>query len=400
MKISVIGLGRVGLSEVVYLSSMKHEITAYDVDKKVINLLENGYELFSEPSLKQELENNYDNITYTNNSKDAYTNKDVIVLAVGTPMKNNGDIELKFIRQAVRRIMWYANKDLVIIIKSTVPVGTNQEISELLKEMRTNIKITVISCPEFLREGHALEDTYNPFRVVVGLNNKSDRSLFEEIYGFYSCPVVFTSPRSAEMAKYASNNFLAMKVSFVNEIANITDKVGADINDVLNIIGLDPRIGDKYLKPGIGYGGPCLEKDAYGLLKIAKKNGYNPKLLKASIEANKRQRILLIERVKRDYKTFKDTKIGILGIAFKNDSDDMRGAPSLDIINYFIKEKAIVSVYDKKALSGCEKIFGQKIKYISNLKDIISDNDMLIQINDIEELNKLKQKPKIYKMFN
>ncbi|MFI2958635.1 MULTISPECIES: UDP-glucose dehydrogenase family protein [Priestia] len=392
MKISVIGTGYVGLVTGVCLSEIGHFVTCIDIDHKKVNMMKQGISPIYEPGLEDLMKKNIKDgrLKFSSNHKSSFMNSDVIYIAVGTPQKANGEADLTYIEEAAKSIAYYINSDTVVITKSTVPVGTNDYIRNIIiKNLSNDVKVSVVSNPEFLREGSAVKDTFNGDRIVIGADNKEAADFVEGIYKNLDIPVFKTDIRSAEMIKYASNAFLATKISFINEIANICEKVGADIEDIAIGMGQDKRIGTDFLKAGIGYGGSCFPKDTNALVQIAGNNEHNFELLKSVIKVNNNQQKTLVDRLVNRFDELKGKRIAILGIAFKPNTDDIREAASIVIINELAKLGADIIAYDPIAIGNAKKILPKEISYASCVNDALSDADAALILTEWEEIKEI-----------
>ncbi|ADE68151.1 MULTISPECIES: UDP-glucose dehydrogenase family protein [Priestia] len=396
MKISVIGTGYVGLVTGVCLSEIGHFVTCIDIDEKKVNMMKQGISPIYEPGLEDLMKKNIKDgrLNFSSDHKSSFVNSDVIYIAVGTPQKMSGAADLSYIEEAAKSIAYHITSDTVVVTKSTVPVGTNDYIKDIIiNNLSNDVKVSIVSNPEFLREGSAVNDTFNGDRIVIGTDNKYVADFMEDIYKNLNIPVFKTDIRSAEMIKYASNAFLATKISFINEIANICEKVGADIEDIAIGMGQDKRIGKDFLKAGIGYGGSCFPKDTNALVQIAGNNEHNFELLKSVIKVNNNQQKTLVNRLVNRFAELKGKRIAILGIAFKPNTDDIREAASIVIINELAKLGADIIAYDPIAIENAKKILPKEISYASSVNDALSDADaalILTEWEEIKEINLLK----------
>ncbi|RED65088.1 UDP-glucose dehydrogenase family protein [Cohnella lupini] len=358
MRLAVIGTGYVGLVTGVCFSELGNEVICVDKDMEKINKLRQGEIPIYEPGLQEMLWSNLDtgSIAFTTNTTEAVRNADIVVLAVGTPSLPNGEADLSYIEEAASAIGEALNGYKVIMTKSTVPVGTNGKIESWIYD-RTSHPFHVVSVPEFLREGSAIRDTFNPDRIVVGTDNERAAKIVVELHRPLTDRILVTDVRSAEMIKYASNAYLATRISFINEIANICEKVGADVSQVAQGMGQDKRIGPAFLNAGIGYGGSCFPKDTKALIQIAGNVDYNFKLLKSVVEVNRDQRNNVLRKLHDFVGDLKGRTIAIWGLAFKPNTDDVREAPSLDIIEELVAEGAFVRAYDPVATANFRRLF-------------------------------------------
>ncbi|MBE5102878.1 UDP-glucose dehydrogenase family protein [Priestia aryabhattai] len=392
MKISVIGTGYVGLVTGVCLSEIGHFVTCIDIDEKKVNMMKQGISPIYEPGLEDLMKKNIKDgrLNFSSDHKSSFVNSDVIYIAVGTPQKMSGAADLSYIEEAAKSIAYHITSDTVVVTKSTVPVGTNDYIKDIIiNNLSNDVKVSIVSNPEFLREGSAVNDTFSGDRIVIGTDNKYVADFMEDIYKNLNIPVFKTDIRSAEMIKYASNAFLATKISFINEIANICEKVGADIEDIAIGMGQDKRIGKDFLKAGIGYGGSCFPKDTNALVQIAGNNEHNFELLKSVIKVNNNQQKTLVNRLVNRFAELKGKRIAILGIAFKPNTDDIREAASIVIINELAKLGADIIAYDPIAIENAKKILPKEISYASSVNDALSDADAALILTEWEEIKEI-----------
>lgn len=388
-QIIVAGTGYVGLATGVSFATVGFKVTCVDVDINKINLLQKGICPIYEPGLQEALLENImqERIDFTTNIDQAYSRADIIFIAVGTPKLPDGTANLTYLKEVAKDIGIRASKDLVVVIKSTVPVGTNEVVKQILKDFaHPQLKIDVVSNPEFLREGSALHDIFHGDRIVIGADHPQTASYVEELYKSFNLPTFITSVRSAEMIKYASNAFLATKISFINEIASICEVVGADVEQVAHGMGLDRRIGSQFLNAGIGFGGSCFPKDTSALIQSSALEGLELKLLKSVININEYQQLKLYELAKLYFGTLIDRQIAILGASFKPNTNDIRHAPSIALIKAFLKDGANITVYDPIALPEVKREFGDLVKYSNELYEAISNKDAALIVTEWNEI--------------
>lgn len=356
-KIAVVGTGYVGLVSGAILSDFGHKVTCVDIDQNKIARLKQGIIPIYEPELETMVEKNYyyKRLYFTTNIQDAVEKNDIIIIAVGTPPADDGSADLQYVLTVAESIATYMNGYKVIVNKSTVPVGTGQKVKSLvqdaLNERGVNYTFDVVSNPEFLREGSAVRDFTHPDRVVIGAENEKAINLMKEVYRVLyinETPFVITNIETAEIIKYASNAFLAMKITFINEVANLCEKVGADVQKVAKAMGKDGRISPKFLHAGPGYGGSCFPKDTRSLVKIAQDSGEPLSLIEATIKANERQKLKMVDKIVDALGEVEGKTIAVLGITFKPNTDDMREAPSLVILPELVKYGIKLKVYDPK----------------------------------------------------
>ncbi|PIS39181.1 MAG: UDP-glucose 6-dehydrogenase [Candidatus Nealsonbacteria bacterium CG08_land_8_20_14_0_20_38_20] len=405
-KIAIIGTGYVGLVTGACFADLGQEVTCLDKDKEKIAALKKGIIPIYEPGLKELVKRNLDKkrLRFSADAKTGIKKSDIIFICVGTPAKEDGGADLSYVEMVARDIANIADTDKIIVEKSTVPVNTAECIEKTLNLYKKNqVKFYVVSNPEFLREGSAINDFMNPDRIVLGLENGKVKetmvNLYSPIQKSPGCPpIIITCPKSAEIIKHASNSFLALKISYINLIAGICEKAGADVEEVALGMGLDKRINHSFLKAGLGYGGSCFPKDVKAFIKIAENLGMKPKLLEAIEEINQEQRKIFIEKIKEALWNLAGKTIGILGLSFKPNTDDMREAPSITIINTLLKEGAKVKAYDPKAMKQAKRIFQNRIKYCRNSYETAELSDALVIITEWEEFKNLNL-PKIKKLL-
>jgi len=392
MKITITGTGYVGLVTGVCLSDVGHQITCYDIDQEKINLLNSGKSPIYEPGLDELIQKNIQKgrLQFTSDVKEAYSGADCMFIAVGTPPNEDGSANLTYIENAAIEIAEHMTKDCIVVTKSTVPVGTNQHIGRIIQErLPANLKVRIVSNPEFLREGSAIHDTFHGDRIVIGSDDEEAGKKIEEIYSPFKLPVVHTDLRSAEMIKYASNSFLALKISFINEIANLCEKVGGNIEQVATGVGLDKRIGNKFLQAGIGFGGSCFPKDINALNHLANEYDYDFKILKSVIDVNRLQKERLFHKAKEIFESLAGRKITILGLTFKPNTDDIRDAASLKLIQDLLLEDAVITVYDPVGMPKVEKLFSDKIQYAASAEKALAGSEAAFILTEWDEIKTL-----------
>ena len=395
MKIAIVGTGYVGLVSGTCFSEMGVDVTCVDVDKNKVQNLQNGIIPIYEPGLEELVRRNMaaGRLHFTTDVREVLDDVEVVFSAVGTPPDEDGSADLKYVLEVARTVGRYINKYLVVVTKSTVPVGTaikvKHAIQEELDRRGVNIEFDVASNPEFLKEGDAVDDFMKPDRVVVGVESEKAKTIMERLYKPFmmnNYRLIFTDIPSAEMIKYAANSMLATRISFMNDIANLCELVGADVNMVRKGIGADSRIGSKFLYPGCGYGGSCFPKDVKALIKTAEKNGYPMRVLKAVEEVNERQKSILFEKLLKHYNgDLKGKQIALWGLAFKPETDDMREAPALVLIDKLIEAGANVKVYDPIAMDECRRRMGDKVVYATDMYDAVLDTDALLLVTEWKE---------------
>ena len=385
MRVAVIGTGYVGLVTGACLSDRGHSVTCVDIDEEKMVRLQQGELPIYEPGLQEIVTHSMreGRLTCTTSYAQAMDGVDVVFLAVGTPPKENGAADLQYIFQATEQIAQHLTGYAVIVGKSTVPVGTNRRIKQVIAQHYDG-DFDIASNPEFLREGSAVEDFMKPDRIVVGLETDRARTLMEELYAGFACPKLFMDVESAEMVKYASNAFLATKISFINEIANVCDNVGASVDKVAEGMGLDRRIGPHFLRAGLGYGGSCFPNDVRALHQTAGTNGYVFQLLRSVIDVNNNQRWHFFERIQQRLGELSGKTIGVWGLAFKPNTDDIRESVALDLIDRFLEEGAMVQAYDPQAMKHLKK-FVPDIVYTNSPLEAAQGADALLMVTEWNE---------------
>ena len=390
MKITIAGTGYVGLVTGVCLAEVGHEnVVCLDVDKQKVDLMKDGVSPIYEEHLEELIKKNYEKgrIDYTTNYKDAYKDADIIMIAVGTPERSDGSANLDYIKKVAKQIASSVTKDTLVVIKSTVPIGTNDAIEKFIREnLKNKVKIELASNPEFLSQGTAVMDTLNASRIVIGVESEWAKNILEKVYKPFNQPIVVTNRNSAEMIKYASNDFLALKISFMNDIANLCEIVGANIEDVAKGMSYDERIGSKFLKAGIGYGGSCFPKDTKALHWLASHNGYELKTVKAAIEVNESQKLRLVRKAANLVESFDGMKVCVLGLTFKPETDDLREAPSIPNIQYLLERGAEVVAYDPVGIENAKKIFKDSITYTTSIDEAITNSDICFIMTEWKQI--------------
>jgi len=387
MKIAVVGTGYVGLVTGTCLAETGNQVICVDINEEKVKMMKAGKIPIYEPGLDILFNRNIgeNRLQFTSNLGEAIADAKIIFLALPTPPGGDGSADLSYVLGAAKDIAKLITEYKVIVTKSTVPVGTADKVTKVLKD-NTDVEFAVVSNPEFLREGVAVEDFMKPDRVVVGTRDERARKLLGELYGPYvrqGNPIIFMDERSSELTKYAANSFLATKISFMNEIANLCELVGADVDMVRRGIGSDERIGRRFLFSGIGYGGSCFPKDVQALAKSAEENKYDFKILNAVMDVNYIQKKILVQKIKQYYKDdLKGKKFALWGLAFKPETDDIREAPALYIIEELLKEGATIVAFDPEAMPNVKKLVGDKISYSVNRYDALNDADALLIVTE------------------
>jgi UDPglucose 6-dehydrogenase len=387
MKIAVVGTGYVGLVTGTCLAETGNQVTCVDINEEKVKMMQEGQLPIYEPGLELLFHRNISQkrLLFTNNLANAIADAQIIFLALPTPPDGDGSADLSYVLGAAKDIAKLVTDYKVIVTKSTVPVGTADKVTAVLKA-NTNIECAVVSNPEFLREGVAVEDFMKPDRVVIGTLDERARKLMAELYAPYvrqGNPVIFMDERSSELTKYAANSFLATKISFMNEVANLCELVGADVDMVRRGIGADNRIGNRFLFSGIGYGGSCFPKDVQALAKSAQENKYDFKILNSVMEVNEIQKKLLVQKLKKYYNNdLKGKKFAMWGLAFKPETDDIREAPALYIIDELLKEGATISVFDPEGMNNVKALIGDKITYGTTQYEVLENADALLIVTE------------------
>lgn len=389
MKIAVAGTGYVGLVTGVCLAEHGHNVVCVDVDEEKVAKMSKGISPIYEPGLDDLMIKNMERLTFTTDYASAYKDAEVIFIGVGTPEKKDGSANLTYVYRVAEQIAENAENDCIVVIKSTVPIGTNDKVEAFITEKaKDGISIHIASNPEFLAQGTAVRDTLHASRIVIGAESKYAANILKEVYKDFDAPILVTNRRSAEMIKYASNDFLALKISYVNEIANLCEIVGADINDVTKGMGYDPRIGDKFLNAGIGYGGSCFPKDTKALHWLANFNDYELKTVKAAIETNDNQKFKIIKKARKYYENLQGKKIAVLGLTFKPGTDDLREAPSLVNIPIFLDEGCEIKAWDPAGVENYKKKYPTEIIYCDSIDEAIKDADLCVIFTEWDEVKK------------
>lgn len=395
MKIAIVGTGYVGLVTGTCFAELGVDVACVDIDKEKIENLKNGIIPIYEPGLETMVSRNYNagRLNFTTDLTAVINDVDIVFSAVGTPPDEDGSADLKYVLEVARTIGQHMAKYLVVVTKSTVPVGTAKKVKSTIQKELDNrgvdLTFDVASNPEFLKEGAAIKDFMKPDRVVIGVESEKAKEYLTKLYRpmmLNNFRVIFMDIPSAEMTKYAANSMLATRISFMNDVANLCELVGADVNMVRIGIGSDSRIGSKFLYPGCGYGGSCFPKDVKALIKTAAQNNYNMRVLNAVEEVNEIQKNILFEKFKQYYKGgIKGRKVAIWGLSFKPETDDMREAPSLVLIDSLLKAGCTVVGYDPVAMDECKRRIGNSIEYAENMYDAVIDADAIFHVTEWKE---------------
>jgi UDPglucose 6-dehydrogenase len=412
MQIAVIGTGYVGLVTGACFAEFGVDVMCFDIDTRKIEELNQGKIPIYEPGLDQLVEKNAQagRLKFTTDLKSAVENSLVILLAVGTPQGADGSADLSYVEAAARSVAAHMTDYKVIVTKSTVPVGTGEHLRGIIREQNKNARFGMVSNPEFLREGAAIGDFMRPDRVVIGSRDAEAVAIIKDLYRplyLIETPFVITSMEGAELTKYAANAFLATKISFINEIANLCDLIGCDVHDVARALGMDNRIGKKFLHPGPGFGGSCFPKDTNALLSIANKYDYDALIVNAVVRVNERQRGLMVPKIEKLVGDLRGQTVAVLGLAFKPGTDDMREAPSVDIIRHLLERGASVRAYDPIAMDAAREYLPD-ITYVGDEYEAVSGADVLVFMTEwnqfralnMERVRELMNAPRIADLRN
>ncbi|MEW6585062.1 MAG: UDP-glucose/GDP-mannose dehydrogenase family protein [Nitrospirota bacterium] len=394
MHIGIIGTGYVGLVTGACFAEFGVIVTCVDKDEQKINNLKKGLVPFYEPGLDELVRKNLkqDRLKFTTKIAKAVESSLVVFIAVGTPRRGDGSADMKYVEEVAREIANHIDGYKVIVTKSTVPVGTGERIREIIsRNLKEQIDFDIVSNPEFLREGSAIEDFMRPNRVVIGAKSSRAVAIMQDLYKplyLIETPFIVTNIETAELIKYASNSFLATKISFINEIANLCEKVGADVHMVAKGMGLDKRIGPKFLHPGPGYGGSCLPKDTDALVRIAEEYGVKLGVVRAAIEANERQRKWTVQKIRDAMGTLEGRTIALLGLSFKPNTDDIRDAPSLYLIKDLLQEGMRIRAYDPASMNETKRLFPD-VKYCKGPYETVEGADAVVILTEWNEFRNL-----------
>ncbi len=392
MNIAVIGTGYVGLVTGVCLAEIGHSVTCLDIDEEKVSLLNHGRSPIFEEGLEDLLGKNLrrGRLEFTTDYEEGLAGKEVVYLAVGTPETADGSADLTFIEAASRAIAGHLKQNAVIVTKSTVPVGTNQSIKRMIEaELAEPVQIRIVSNPEFLRQGTAVQDTFHGERIVIGSDDPIALELLEEINRPFQLPIVKTDLRSAEMIKYASNAFLAAKISFINEMAHLCAHVGANVDNVAEGMGMDSRIGSKFLQAGLGYGGSCFPKDTNALIAMGRSHDYPMPLLGSVQHVNENQREWLVEMIQARLGSFEGKTIALLGLTFKPNTDDMRESPAIRVAEKLQAAGAMLRGYDPVAVSRARQLMPAEIMLTDNLQEAVQAADCAVIVTDWKQIKDL-----------
>jgi UDPglucose 6-dehydrogenase len=412
MHIAVIGTGYVGLVTGACFAEFGVDVTCVDIDSEKIARLAAGEMPIYEPGLEQLVTKNMQSgrLRFTTDIKQAVEQALVIFLAVGTPPKSDGSADLSFVEAATRSVAEHMNGYKVIVTKSTVPIGTGEYLRKLIREQNASLNFGIVSNPEFLREGAAISDFMRPDRVVLGSRDEEALAIMRDLYRplyLIEAPFVLTSLEAAELTKYAANAFLATKISFINEIANLCESIGCDVHDVARAIGMDRRIGSKFLHPGPGFGGSCFPKDTQALASVAREFGRDSLIVEAVIEVNRRQRQAMVPKIEKLVGGLEGKTVAVLGLAFKPETNDMREAPAIDIIKGLLERGAKVRAYDPVAMNEASEVLPD-VTYLADEYEAVTDADALVFVTewnqfralDMRRVRDLMRSPRIADLRN
>ncbi len=390
MRIVVAGTGYVGLVTGVCFAQQGFSVTCVDVSQEKIDLLNSGKSPIYEPGMDELLAQNAPRLTFTTDAAGAYRTADVIFIGVGTPERPDGSANLDYVFDVVEQIAQSVEKDCVVVVKSTVPIGTNDRVEEYLRQNLAHpVQVDVASNPEFLAQGTAIHDTLYASRIVIGTQSQRPRRVLEQLYAPFDAPKLFTDRRSAEMIKYASNDFLALKISYINEIANLCETVGANVDDVAAGMGFDQRIGSRFLHAGIGYGGSCFPKDTKALDSFASIHGYPLKTVAATIAVNEGQKLRLLEKARAHYPSLKGLTVAVLGLTFKPGTDDLREAPSLVNVPRLLEEGARVQAWDPIGAENFRRRVQGDIAYCETPEQALEAADLCLILTEWPQIKQL-----------
>ena len=403
-KIAVAGTGYVGLVAGVCFAEVGYQVTCVDIDEEKVDAMKQGISTIYEVGLEELMRKNYaaGRLNYTTDYALAYKGADAIFIGVGTPEQMDGSANLSYIATVARQIAENIEKDCLVVVKSTVPVGTNDKVEQFIKDyLVNNVKVEVVSNPEFLAQGTAVRDTLQAARIIIGTDSIRADEMLKKIYEPFNLPIVSVSRRAAEMIKYASNDFLALKISYMNDIANLCELVGANIQDVAKGMSFDERIGSKFLNAGIGYGGSCFPKDTKALVYLARQHGYELRTVRAAVDVNTDQKTILYKKASQRLITFHSLKVAVLGLTFKPGTDDLREAPAIDNISLLLAQGADIYAYDPAGMDNFKRKYPEgendrgSIKYVPNVETALKGASICFIFTEWGEIKAVK--PKEYK---
>lgn len=391
MKLTIIGTGYVGLVTGTCFAEVGHHVICVDSDAAKVEMLKRGGIPIYEPGLEELVQKNVaaGRLSFTNSTTEGVEKSDVIFIAVPTPPQPDGSVDMSFIEKVAREIASAMTSYKIIVDKSTVPVKTGDKVAETIKRYcKAKVEFDVISNPEFLREGFAVEDLMKPDRVVVGVRSQRPVQAMKEVYEPFQAPIIITDINSAELIKHASNSFLALKISYINAVSVICEATGANVQQVANGMGLDERIGRRFLNASLGFGGSCFPKDLSAFVKISEQVGYDFRLLKEVQRINAEQMERFVKKITETLWVLKDKTIGVLGLAFKQNTDDVRSSPAIDLCQRLLKEGAALRVYDPKAMDKAKALL-PGVTYVADMNDVASGCDALVVATEWDEFKQL-----------
>lgn len=420
MKIAIIGTGYVGLPTGVGLAELGYQVTCIDKNPKIVDSLKNGKLTLFEEGLEELFQKNVEagRLKFTTEFKEPVASADVVIIAVGTPPHPvTKEADMQYIHAAAAELAPHLTGYTVVATKSTVPVGTGEAVEAIIKKENPFADVDVVSMPEFLREGFAIHDFFNPDRIVIGTDSERARKVLRELYKDFAdkTRILFVGRRSSEVIKYASNAFLAMKIHYINEMANFCEKAHADISEVALGMGMDSRIGNKFLNPGPGYGGSCFPKDTMAMAYMGRQAGVDLSLIENTIEKNAERKKQMAHRILDAVKEMKNPKIAVLGLAFKGGTDDCRESPAMEILDELLKaqkgllsKKPQITVYDPKAMENAKKMLDKSVSYAQNAYEACKDADIVailtewpeFKVLDLNRIKSLMKTPKILDLRN
>ncbi len=404
MKIAVAGTGYVGLVAGVCFAEKGHDVTCVDVDEKKVQMMASGISPIYEEGLEELMRKNNSTgrLHYTTDYQNAYRDAEAIFIGVGTPEQPDGSANLNYIATVSRQIAESVERDCLVVVKSTVPVGTNDKVEQFIRDFLVrDVKIEVASNPEFLAQGSAVHDTLHSARIIIGTESKEAEETLKKIYEPFGLPIVSVNRRSAEMIKYACNDFLALKISYMNDIANLCELVGADIDSVAEGMSYDTRIGARFLNAGVGYGGSCFPKDTKALKYIARQHGYKLRTVEAAVDVNLEQKTKLFYKASNRMITFQNLKVAVLGLAFKAGTDDLREAPSVDNVQLLLESGANIYAYDPVAIDNFKKKYPEgriekgTMQYVTVPEVALQDADLCFIFTEWGEIKAIT--PEMFK---
>ena len=389
MNLTIAGTGYVGLVAGVCFAHVGHTVTCVDVDPKKIEMLRSGISPIYETDLEELLQEGLSSglLQFTTDYTSAYASAEVVFIGVGTPELPDGSANLSYVATVARQIAESVEHDCLVVVKSTVPVGTNDKVEQFIKDsLVKDISVEVASNPEFLAQGSAVHDMMHASRIIIGVESEKAESVLRAVYAPFDLPIVAVSRRSAEMSKYAANDFLALKISYMNDLANLCELVGADIEDVARGMSYDERIGSRFLKAGVGYGGSCFPKDTKALEYLAQQHGYNLRTVSAAVSVNTTQRTLLYRKACKRMITFDGIKVAVLGLAFKAGTDDLRESPALYNIPLLLDHGAVITAFDPVAQENCKRQYSFAMEYAPTLEEALTGAQVCFIFTDWKEI--------------